>query len=78
MIPQIALVGMPNVGKTALFNKLTGSFQKVANFPGVTVEKKVGWIHEGGQKVMEVIDLPGIYSLDATTDRKSTRLNSSH
>ncbi len=74
MIPQIALVGMPNVGKTALFNKLTGSFQKVANFPGVTVEKKVGWIHEGGQKVMEVIDLPGIYSLDATTlDEKVTK-----
>ena len=42
MISKIALVGMPNVGKTALFNKLTGSFQRVANFPGVTVEKSAG------------------------------------
>ncbi|WP_408098862.1 ferrous iron transporter B [Peredibacter sp. HCB2-198] len=74
MIPRIALVGMPNVGKTALFNKLTGSFQRVANFPGVTVEKKTGWISEGGEKIIEVIDLPGIYSLDATTlDEKVTK-----
>lgn len=74
MIPRIALVGMPNVGKTALFNKLTGSFQRVANFPGVTVEKKTGWISEKGERVLEVIDLPGIYSLDATTlDEKVTK-----
>ncbi len=71
---QVALVGMPNVGKTALFNKLTGSFQRVANFPGVTVEKKTGWISENGEKILEVIDLPGIYSLDATTlDEKVTK-----
>ncbi len=74
MMPRVALVGMPNVGKTALFNKLTGSFQRVANFPGVTVEKKTGWISENGQRIMEVIDLPGIYSLDATTlDEKVTK-----
>lgn len=74
MISRIALVGMPNVGKTALFNKLTGSFQRVANFPGVTVEKKTGWISENGEKIIEVIDLPGIYSLDATTlDEKVTK-----
>ncbi len=74
MIPRIALVGMPNVGKTALFNKMTGSFQRVANFPGVTVEKKTGWVTEKGHKVLEVIDLPGIYSLDATTlDEKVTK-----
>ncbi len=74
MIPRIALVGMPNVGKTALFNKLTGSFQRVANFPGVTVEKKTGWVTENGVRVLEVIDLPGIYSLDATTlDEKVTK-----
>lgn len=74
MIPRIALVGMPNVGKTALFNKMTGSFQRVANFPGVTVEKKIGWVSEKGEKVLEVIDLPGIYSLDATTlDEKVTK-----
>jgi ferrous iron transport protein B len=74
MIPRIALVGMPNVGKTALFNKLTGSFQRVANFPGVTVEKKTGWISERGERILEVVDLPGIYSLDATTlDEKVTK-----
>jgi ferrous iron transport protein B len=74
MMTQVALVGMPNVGKTALFNKLTGSFQRVANFPGVTVEKKTGWISENGEKILEVIDLPGIYSLDATTlDEKVTK-----
>ena len=73
-LPRVALVGMPNVGKTALFNKLTGSFQRVANFPGVTVEKKVGWASEGGHRVLEVVDLPGIYSLDATTlDEKVTK-----
>lgn len=71
---RVALVGMPNVGKTALFNKLTGSFQRVANFPGVTVEKKTGWISENGKRIIEVIDLPGIYSLDATTlDEKVTK-----
>ncbi len=74
MIPSIALIGMPNVGKTALFNKMTGSFQRVANFPGVTVEKKTGWVSENGHKVLEVVDLPGIYSLDATTlDEKVTK-----
>jgi len=74
VIPRIALVGMPNVGKTALFNKLTGSNQRVANFPGVTVEKKVGWIWRDGNKHIEVIDLPGLYSLDATTlDEKVTK-----
>ncbi len=71
---RIALIGMPNVGKTALFNKLTGSFQRVANFPGVTVEKKTGRIVENGKQIFEVLDLPGIYSLDATTlDEKVTK-----
>lgn len=71
---RVALIGMPNVGKTALFNKLTGSFQRVANFPGVTVEKKTGWVVENGKEIFEVIDLPGIYSLDATTlDEKVTK-----
>ncbi len=74
MMGKVALVGMPNVGKTALFNKLTGSFQKVANFPGITVEKKTGWITDHGKKICEVVDLPGIYSLDATTlDEKVTK-----
>ncbi len=74
MIRRVALVGMPNVGKTALFNKLTGSFQRVANFPGITVERKTGWVFEGKEKVLEIYDLPGIYSLDATTlDEKVTK-----
>jgi ferrous iron transport protein B len=69
---RIALVGMPNVGKTALFNALTGSFQKVANFSGVTVERKTAGL-VGAQDV-EVVDLPGLYSLDiATLDEKVSR-----
>lgn len=71
---RVALVGMPNVGKTALFNKLTGSHQRVANFPGVTVEKKTGKITRSDGTSLEVLDLPGIYSLDATTlDEKVTK-----
>lgn len=69
---RIALVGMPNVGKTALFNSLTGSFQKVANFPGVTVEQKTSGLL--GHSDVEIVDLPGLYSLDiATLDEKVTR-----
>lgn len=59
----LALAGNPNVGKTTLFNALTGSRQTVGNWPGVTVEHKSGWYTYQGQKV-EVIDLPGIYSLN--------------
>lgn len=71
---KVALVGMPNVGKTALFNKLTGSFQRVANFSGVTVEKKIASMSFQGRTFGEVVDLPGIYSLDATTlDEKVTK-----
>lgn len=60
--PIIALAGNPNVGKTTLFNALTGSRQTVGNWPGVTVEHKSG-ICSFNNKVYEVIDLPGIYSL---------------
>ena len=63
---SVAIVGMPNVGKTALFNALTGSFQKVANFPGVTVEKKSAQnIVE--DKKRELVDLAGLYSMDVST-----------
>lgn len=58
---RIALVGNPNVGKTTLFNRLTGLHQRVANFPGVTVEQKVGVL--AGSPNVKVIDLPGTYSL---------------
>ncbi|MDR3535354.1 MAG: ferrous iron transporter B, partial [Acetobacteraceae bacterium] len=72
--PRIALVGNPNCGKTALFNALTGSHQKVANYPGVTVERKVGqFVSPSGQRV-QVIDLPGTYSLLARSpDQAVTR-----
>lgn len=58
---RYALIGNPNVGKTTIFNILTGSNQKVGNYPGVTVQKKVGKITNN----IELIDLPGIYSLDS-------------
>lgn len=59
---SIALVGNPNCGKTTLFNTLTGGWQKVGNWPGVTIERKSGNFIEACQSI-EVIDLPGIYSL---------------
>jgi ferrous iron transport protein B len=62
----IALAGNPNAGKTTLFNSLTGLRQKIANYPGVTVERKEGpWTLNG--KHANLIDLPGLYSLDATS-----------
>ena len=59
----VALVGNPNCGKTALFNLLTGSRQKVANYAGVTVERKEGRLDVGDGKTLRVLDLPGTYSL---------------
>ncbi len=61
--PLVALAGNPNCGKTALFNRLTGSRQKVANYAGVTVERKEGQYALGGGKFLRVLDLPGAYSL---------------
>ena len=64
----IALAGNPNAGKTTLFNALTGLRQKVANYPGVTVERKEGvWRFDENEKAARLIDLPGLYSLDATS-----------
>jgi ferrous iron transport protein B len=59
----VALVGTPNCGKTALFNALTGSRQKVANYPGVTVERKTGSLRSPAGNDIRLIDLPGTYSL---------------
>lgn len=72
---RIALVGPPNCGKTALFNRLTGSRQKVANYAGVTVERKEGaFVSPASQVLYRVIDLPGAYSLVPTTlDEAITR-----
>jgi ferrous iron transport protein B len=61
--PLLALVGNPNCGKTALFNLLTGSRQKVANYAGVTVERKEGRLTTVAGKALRVLDLPGTYSL---------------
>ena len=61
--PLLALVGNPNCGKTALFNLLTGSRQKVANYAGVTVERKEGKLTTPSGKTLRVLDLPGTYSL---------------
>ncbi|HYG39355.1 MAG TPA: ferrous iron transport protein B [Cytophagales bacterium] len=61
--PRIALVGNPNSGKSTLFNELTGLNQKVANFPGVTVDKKIGHMSFDNGAAAQVIDLPGIYSI---------------
>jgi ferrous iron transport protein B len=65
--PLIALVGNPNCGKTALFNLLTGSHQKVANYAGVTVERKEGVLETPQGKRVRVLDLPGVYGLEAQT-----------
>jgi ferrous iron transport protein B len=61
--PLLALVGNPNAGKTSLFNALTGSRQKVANYPGVTVERKAGALRLADGSMAEIVDLPGAYSL---------------
>src|SRR6202044_213552 len=73
--PSLSLVGVPNCGKTALFNRLTGSRQKVANYPGVTVERKEGrFAGPRTGRVYRLIDLPGAYSLQPTTlDEAITR-----
>lgn len=71
---RIALVGNPNCGKTSLFNHLTGTRQKVANYAGVTVERKVGQFNLPSGQAVRVLDLPGTYSLDATSpDEAITR-----
>jgi ferrous iron transport protein B len=72
--PLIALVGNPNAGKSALFNAMTGARQKIANYPGVTVERKSGRFAFADGRPGELIDLPGSYSLDPTSpDEAVTR-----
>ncbi|MDP2226723.1 MAG: ferrous iron transporter B, partial [Moraxellaceae bacterium] len=73
-LQRIALVGNPNCGKTALFNRLTGARQKVANYAGVTVERKEGRLTLPSGRHLQVLDLPGAYSLDAASpDEAITR-----
>jgi ferrous iron transport protein B len=71
---HLALIGTPNSGKTALFNALTGSHQKVANYPGVTVERKAGTLQTPAGRSVNLIDLPGTYSLRGRSpDEEITR-----
>jgi len=73
-IPSIALVGNPNAGKSSLFNALTGARQKIANYPGVTVERKAGHASFADGRPISLIDLPGTYSLTpASLDEAVTR-----
>lgn len=73
-IQHIALVGNPNCGKTSLFNQLTGARQKVANYAGVTVERKEGFVTLASGRRLRILDLPGAYSLEATSpDEAITR-----
>ncbi|RFP16919.1 ferrous iron transporter B [Duganella sp. BJB488] len=72
--PMVALLGNPNCGKTALFNRLTGARQKVANYAGVTIERKEGAFTSPEGRAFRVLDLPGAYSLSAhTPDEAITR-----
>ena len=72
--PLIALIGPPNSGKTTLFNRLTGLRQKVANYPGVTVEKYVGQVQCDSERNVELVDLPGVHGFSARTlDERVTR-----
>ena len=72
--PLIVLAGNPNSGKSALFNALTGARQKIANYPGVTVERKSGHFTFADGRPAELVDLPGSYSLDPTSpDEEVTR-----
>ena len=73
-VPLIALAGAPNSGKTTLFNRLTGLRQKVANYPGVTVEKHIGELRSDDQVLADLVDLPGIHGFAARTlDEKVTK-----
>jgi ferrous iron transport protein B len=73
-LPLVAVAGSPNAGKSALFNALTGARQKVGNYPGVTVERKSGRLTLADGRPVEMVDLPGAYSLDpASPDEAVTR-----
>ncbi|MFY7943152.1 MAG: FeoB small GTPase domain-containing protein, partial [Crocinitomicaceae bacterium] len=64
---KVALIGNPNTGKTSVFNQLTGLKQQVGNYPGITVEKKIGYCRLNDQTKATIIDLPGTYSLNASS-----------
>ncbi|MBM4378591.1 MAG: ferrous iron transporter B [Deltaproteobacteria bacterium] len=66
--PVVALVGRPNAGKSALYNRLTGGAARVGNFPGITVDVLEGTAEVPGAGAVKLVDLPGVYSLEATVD----------
>jgi len=66
-ILKVALIGNPNTGKTSVFNHLTGLNQQVGNYPGITVEKKIGFCKLSQHQKAKIIDLPGTYSLNASS-----------
>ncbi|MGH9721712.1 MAG: ferrous iron transporter B [Bryobacteraceae bacterium] len=65
---SVAIIGPPNSGKSTLFNRLTGLRQKVANYPGVTVEQRTGRVRLSGGRELDLLDLPGVYSLSARSE----------
>ena len=67
-VNTVAVIGPPNSGKTTLFNRLTGLRQKVANFPGVTVEQHTGLAELPDGRTIQLIDLPGVYSLQPRSE----------
>ena len=70
----VAIIGPPNSGKSTLFNRLTGLRQKVANFPGVTVEQRIGRAKINNHREVILVDLPGVYSLNPRSeDEQVTR-----
>ncbi|MDO4783310.1 MAG: ferrous iron transport protein B, partial [Capnocytophaga felis] len=72
---KVALIGNPNTGKTSIFNALTGLNQKVGNYPGITVEKKIGYCKLTNNVKAKIIDLPGTYSLNANSMDERVAVN---
>ena len=70
----VALTGNPNTGKSTIFNELTGAHQKIGNWPGVTVDKKIGYAKHDGYDI-SIVDLPGTYSINARSPEEAVVMN---
>ena len=73
--PRIALAGNPNAGKTTLFNALTGASARTGNYPGVTVERRTGTWRAPDGRELEVLDVPGTYSLSARSPEEQVAVD---